>query len=97
MDVSLYFISKQYGDILYGPEAGPLDSPSDTEEEAVIGEDRETDAAKKKGSKGERRFQSVNSGARHVVFIKCSEQVDPVKLVHFMLSDIHTTQTNKSR
>ena len=40
----------------------------------------------------ERRFQAVNSGAKHVVFIKCRDPVDPCLLVHHMLSDMLSTQ-----
>lgn len=45
----------------------------------------------------ERRFQAVNSGAKHVVFIKCREPVEPCQLVHYMLSDMLSTKVHKSR
>ena len=42
-------------------------------------------------------LQVVNSGAKHVVFIRCLEDVDPCQLVHHMLTDIATTGVRKSR
>ena len=39
----------------------------------------------------------VNTGAKHVVFIRCLEEVDPCQLVHHMLSDIATSGVRKSR
>ena len=39
----------------------------------------------------------MDSGAKHVAFIRCSEEVEPTQLVHRMLSDINTTKVKKSR
>lgn len=65
------------------------------------GEGPASSEAKAGASKGtevtERRFRSMNSGAKHVVFIKCSPEINPTELVHSMLSDIHTTKIRKSR
>ncbi len=61
-------------------------------------EKREGQSGEKEGGRErERRFRAVNSGARHVVFIQCSSEVDPTELVHTMLSDIHATKIAKSR
>ena len=67
------------------------------EEEVRGGAEEKKGGAQKAGQEVERRFVSMNSGAKHVIFIKCSEEVDPIRLVHFMLKDIHTTQIRKSR
>lgn len=73
-----------------------MNTPSDSE-----GSDNETTPT---GGPGvgpgpvkERRFVSLDSGAKHVVFIRCSEEIDPTQLVHTMLMDIHTTKVMKSR
>lgn len=51
-----------------------------------------------KGSeRKERRFKSVDSGAKHVVFIVCAPPVEPCRLVHFMLSDVASNGIRKSR
>lgn len=39
----------------------------------------------------------MNSGAKHVVFIRCRDPVDPCRLVHHMLSDMLSTRVHKSR
>ena len=51
----------------------------------------------KDGKVRQRRFQVVNTGAKHVVFIRCLEEVDPCQLVHHMLSDIAASGLKKSR
>lgn len=38
-----------------------------------------------------RRFQSVESGAKNVVFIQCEAPVCPEDLVHYMLTSIKAT------
>ncbi len=79
----------QFGDKLYGPE---FPSPA-ADEQALEEDDVATSLAKEvadlKGRKqGERRFQSVSSGARNVLFISCSPAIEPCHLVHSVLSDV---------
>ena len=86
----------QYADQLYGPElTHNEDSPSDNEDIAAA---LAQEAEKLRGSEqNPRRFQAINSGAKHVVFIKCRPPVDPVELVHYTLSDVLKTKQHKSR
>ena len=35
-----------------------------------------------------RRFQAINTGTKHLIFVKCDSPVEPVQLVHHMLSDV---------
>ena len=44
-----------------------------------------------------RRFQAVNTGTKHLVFIECNPPVEPVALVHSMFSDILTSKKQKAR
>lgn len=97
----MYFL--QYGDKLYGPELTSADgSGSDSDEEkssaADIASAVAEEVAKLKGSEEKpRRFQAVHSGAKHVVFIQCSDPVDPYELVHHMLMDVSVNGVRKSR
>lgn len=98
---TVYVTTYQYADELYGPEDDPLsllDSSegSEAEAEAKAGSDHKAHSNEGPRER-ERRFSSMSSGAKHVVFIRCSSGVDPTQLVHTMLSDIHTTKTVKSR
>lgn len=45
----------------------------------------------------ERRFQSLFSGAKSLIFIKCSDEVDPNRLVHQLLSDAKGSGVQKTR
>ena len=59
----------------------------------------EEEVAKLKRLKTEnkRRFSSMDTGVKHLVFIRCSEEVDPTQLVHAILSDAYETNVKKSR
>lgn len=98
----------QYADKLYGPEfeepACPKESTSDIGEFPEANESLDIEAAIAKevhnlkgGERKERRFKSVDSGAKHIVFIVCAAPVDPYELVHFILSDIAFSKIRKSR
>ncbi|NXM94899.1 THUM1 protein, partial [Sylvia borin] len=78
-------------------------------EETLSGSDREEDeddveAALKKEvgqirastEQKLRRFQSVESGANNVVFIR-TQGIEPENLVHHILKDMHTTKKKKTR
>ncbi|XP_064814259.1 THUMP domain-containing protein 1-like [Oncorhynchus masou masou] len=90
----------EYADQLYGPENFKEPEESSSEEE----EDEDVEAALKKevkqlkasSGKRQRRFQAMDSGANNVIFIK-TRNLDPEKLVHHILSDLHITKKNKSR
>ncbi|KAL1005150.1 hypothetical protein UPYG_G00055200 [Umbra pygmaea] len=89
----------EYADLLYGPENFKEPEESGGEED-----DDDVEAALKKevmqlkasSGKRERRFQAMDSGANNVIFIK-TKNLDPDKLVHHILSDLHVTKKKKSR
>ncbi|XP_022593949.1 THUMP domain-containing protein 1 [Seriola dumerili] len=92
----------EYADKLYGPEKLQDNTGSSSEEEDAEEEDVEV-ALKKEvaqlqasGTKPERRFQALDSGANNVIFIK-TQNLESDKLVHHILSDLHTTKKKKSR
>ena len=94
-------LSFQYADQLYGPESSPSthasDSPAASDDEDIAATLAE-EVRELRGSEHKpRRFQANISGAKHVVFIQCRPPVDPVKLVHHILSDVMKTQQHKSR
>lgn len=93
----------EYADKLYGPEKLFHGNGSSSEEEEAE-EEEDVDVALKKevsqlqasGAKQERRFQALDSGANNVIFIK-TQNLESDKLVHHILSDLHTTKKKKSR
>ncbi|KAG8014612.1 THUMP domain-containing protein 1 [Nibea albiflora] len=92
----------EYADELYGPEKLQDNNGSSSDEEEADEED--VDVALKKevaqlqtsGAKQERRFQALDSGANNVIFIK-TQNLESDKLVHHILSDLHSTKKKKSR
>ncbi|XP_047434505.1 THUMP domain-containing protein 1 [Mugil cephalus] len=92
----------EYAEQLYGPEKLQENAASSSEEEEA--EEEDMDVALKKevaqlrasGSKQERRFQALDSGANNVIFIR-TQNLESDKLVHHILSDLHTTKKKKSR
>nr|XP_020655235.1 THUMP domain-containing protein 1 [Pogona vitticeps] len=104
-----YSLLGEYGELLYGPEQftdQDEDRSSEKEEEEEEEEEEEDDAeaALKKEvdqirtstEQRQRRFQSVESGANNVVFIR-TLGVEPDKLVHHILNDMHVTKKKKTR
>ncbi|XP_075420702.1 THUMP domain-containing protein 1 [Tenrec ecaudatus] len=96
-----YSLLNEYGDDLYGPEKfTDTNQPSSGNEE----EDDDVEAALKKEvddirastEMRRRRFQSVESGANNVVFIR-TLGIEPEKLVHHILQDMHNTKKKKTR
>ncbi|XP_065707231.2 THUMP domain-containing protein 1 [Patagioenas fasciata] len=98
-----YSLLGEYGDLLYGPEQ------FSDHEERLSGSEREEDeddveAALKKEvgqirtstEQKLRRFQSVESGANNVVFIR-TQGIEPENLVHHILKDMHATKKKKTR
>ncbi|XP_066132044.1 THUMP domain-containing protein 1 [Saccopteryx bilineata] len=96
-----YSLLNEYGDALYGPEkfTDEGEPPAGSEEE-----DDDVEAALKK-EVGDikastemrlRRFQSVESGANNVVFIR-TLGIEPERLVHHILQDMHKTKKKKTR
>ncbi|TKS68561.1 THUMP domain-containing protein 1 [Collichthys lucidus] len=92
----------EYADKLYGPEKLQDNNGSSSDEEEADEED--VDVALKKevaqlqtsGAKQERRFQALDSGANNVIFIK-TQNLESDKLVHHILSDLHSSKKKKSR
>lgn len=92
----------EYAEQLYGPEKLQENAGSSSDEEEA--EEEDVDVALKKevaqlqasGIKQERRFQALDSGANNVIFIR-TQNLESDKLVHHILSDLHTTKKKKSR
>ncbi|CAJ1054006.1 THUMP domain-containing protein 1 [Xyrichtys novacula] len=93
----------EYADQIYGPEKFQDNSESSSKEEEEDEEEDVAEALKKEvsqlqasGTKQERRFQACDSGANNVIFIR-TRNLESDKLVHHILSDLHTTKKKKSR
>ncbi|KAI4832969.1 hypothetical protein KUCAC02_015903, partial [Chaenocephalus aceratus] len=72
-------------------------SDGEAEEEDVdVALKKEVAQLKASGAKRERRFMALDSGANNVIFIK-TQNIEADKLVHLVLSDLHTTKKHKSR
>ncbi|XP_023153477.1 THUMP domain-containing protein 1 [Amphiprion ocellaris] len=92
----------EYAEQLYGPEKLQENAGSSSDEEEA--EEEDVDVALKKevaqlqasGTKQERRFQALDSGANNVIFIR-TQNLESDKLVHHILSDLHMTKKKKSR
>ncbi|XP_069590317.1 THUMP domain-containing protein 1-like [Ranitomeya imitator] len=99
-----YSLLNEYGDLLYGAEklCDKGDRLSGSEEEEEDDDDveaalkKEVDQIRTSTEKNLRRFQSVESGANNVVFIR-TLNVEPEKLVHHILKDLNTTKKKKTR
>ncbi|XP_060910784.1 THUMP domain-containing protein 1 [Labrus mixtus] len=92
----------EYADKLYGPEKFEDDNESSSQEEDAEEEDvtealkKEVAQLKSSGAKKKRRFQAFESGANNVIFIR-TLNLESDKLVHHILSDLHSTKKKKSR
>ncbi|XP_069839908.1 THUMP domain-containing protein 1 isoform X1 [Dendropsophus ebraccatus] len=97
-----YSLLNEYGDLLYGAEklCDKEDKLSGSEEEndddAEAALKKEVEQIRTSTEKNLRRFQSVESGANNVVFIR-TLNVEPEKLVHHILKDLYTTKKRKTR
>ncbi|KAI9264590.1 hypothetical protein EDC94DRAFT_517172 [Helicostylum pulchrum] len=89
-------ILQRYGDELY-----PVVEQSDDENNDDEGDDLEASIAKEvaalKKPKGRKRFANITTGTDCVVFIRTTPPVEPVKLVHHMLTDLNKTQLKTTR
>uniref|UniRef100_A0A8D1QRZ2 THUMP domain-containing protein 1 n=1 Tax=Sus scrofa TaxID=9823 RepID=A0A8D1QRZ2_PIG len=97
-----YSLLNEYGDDMYGPEKF---SDKDQQPSGSEGEDDDDVEAALKKEVGDikastemrlRRFQSVESGANNVVFIR-TLGIEPEKLVHHILQDMYKTKKKKTR
>ncbi|KAK5865541.1 hypothetical protein PBY51_019806 [Eleginops maclovinus] len=90
----------EYADQLYGPEKlqenGSSSGEEEEEEDVDVALKKEVAQIKASGAKQERRFMALDSGANNVIFIK-TQNLEADKLVHHILSDLHTTKKKKSR
>ncbi|XP_062289451.1 THUMP domain-containing protein 1 [Scomber scombrus] len=93
-----YNLLSEYADELFGPEKLQDSSEEEEGDEEDVEEALKKEVAQLKtsGVKQERRFQALDSGANNVIFIK-TKNLDSDKLVHHILSDLHTTKKKKSR
>ncbi|XP_026158527.1 THUMP domain-containing protein 1 [Mastacembelus armatus] len=85
----------EYADQLYGPEK-LQDNGSSGEEDVDVALKKEVAQLQASGTMQEKRFQALDSGANNVIFIR-TQNLESDKLVHHILSDLHTTKKKKSR
>ncbi|KAI8375857.1 hypothetical protein BD560DRAFT_392121, partial [Blakeslea trispora] len=85
-------ILSRYGDELYPIEVAQ-EEESDDDLEASIA--KEVAALKK--PKEKKRFANITTGTDCVVFIRVSPPIEPVKLVHHMLTDLTEKQIKTTR
>uniref|UniRef100_A0A3P9KLQ8 THUMP domain-containing protein 1 n=1 Tax=Oryzias latipes TaxID=8090 RepID=A0A3P9KLQ8_ORYLA len=87
----------EYAEKLYGPEKLPNANGGSSEEEDVdVALKKEVAQLQASNTKQERRFQALESGANNVIFIK-TQNMEPDKLIHQILTDLHTSKKKKSR
>ncbi|NP_001088169.1 THUMP domain containing 1 S homeolog isoform X1 [Xenopus laevis] len=96
-----YSLLNEYGDQMYGPEKlsekddGLTESEED-DDDAEAALKKEVDQIRTSTEKNLRRFQSVESGANNVVFIR-TLNVEPEKFVHHIFKDVYTSKKKKTR
>ncbi|XP_069503272.1 THUMP domain-containing protein 1 [Ambystoma mexicanum] len=95
-----YSLLNAYAEELYGPEKfSEPDQPqseNDDEDDMEAALKKEVDQIRSTTERNLRRFQSVESGANNVIFIK-THSIEPEKFVHHILKDLYTTKKKKSR
>ncbi|XP_025062799.1 THUMP domain-containing protein 1 [Alligator sinensis] len=96
-----YSLLGEYGEQLYGPEKfsdqdDKLSGSEEEEDDVEAALKKEIDQIRTSTEQKLRRFQSVESGANNVVFIR-TLGIEPEKLVHHILKDMHTTKKKKTR
>ncbi|KAG9349842.1 hypothetical protein JZ751_026195 [Albula glossodonta] len=84
-----------YGNKKYRGESD-VDNGADDDDDAEAALKKEVKQIRSSTQKRERRFQALDSGANNVVFIR-TQHLDPDKLVHHILQDLHKTKKKKSR
>lgn len=91
-----YNLLNEYADQLYGPEhdGGAVDKE---DEDIASSLAREMEEMRNASGEVIRRFQAVNTGTKHLVFVRCQPPVDPVVLVHHMLSSLVELKEHKAR
>ncbi|XP_044836905.1 3'-5' exonuclease eri-1-like isoform X5 [Mauremys mutica] len=75
---------------------GRLSGSEEEEDDVEAALKKEVDQIRTSTEQKLRRFQSVESGANNVVFIR-TLGVEPENLVHHILKDLHTTKKKKTR
>ncbi|XP_019397770.1 PREDICTED: THUMP domain-containing protein 1 [Crocodylus porosus] len=96
-----YSLLGEYGEQLYGPEKfsdqdDKLSGSEEEEDDVEAALKKEINQIRTSTEQKLRRFQSVESGANNVVFIR-TLGIEPEKLVHHILKDMHTTKKKKTR
>ena len=91
-----YTLLNEYADRLYGPENAREDGEEDEKEELSIEEALSKEICDLKEKVKERRFKSVKTKVKNVLFIKTSS-LDPNELVNSIFEDLEKTRKKKSR
>ena len=85
----------QVADGIYGPEN--LGSDENSNDDDCDIEKKIQQEVKVLKDKKERRFQSLFSGLKNSIFIRCNDEIDPCLLVHRLLCSARDTQVQKTR
>ncbi|XP_061769484.1 THUMP domain-containing protein 1 isoform X2 [Nerophis ophidion] len=91
-----YDLLNEYADKLYGAETFPGAEGSCPDEDVDDALKREVEMLRAHPGYQERRFQTLESGANNVIFIR-THNLESDKLVHYILSDLHATKKKKTR
>ncbi len=92
----MWFCFLKVADSIYGPEDLGKHSSSNEEDDDDIEKQIQKEVENLKDKK-ERRFNSLFSGAKNVIFIRCNDEIDPSLLVHRLLCNARDTQVQKTR
>ncbi|KAG1305710.1 hypothetical protein G6F64_008163 [Rhizopus arrhizus] len=86
-------VLNEYADTLY-PNSKEQEAEDEEEDiEASIAKE----VAEMKGSKEKKRFANITTGTDCLAFIRATDPVEPVELIHYMLTDLNEKQLKKTR
>ncbi|CAG8491999.1 12109_t:CDS:2, partial [Cetraspora pellucida] len=95
-----YDLFDLYADLIYKQD-DLTNVVDDNETSKLVDDDIESSIAKElaqmKRPHTSRRFASIQTGTDCVTFIKTNPPVDPVQLVHYILTDLYNTKQKKTR
>ncbi|XP_072167666.1 THUMP domain-containing protein 1-like [Diadema setosum] len=97
-----YNLLNEYADRLYGPEKATEDAEADQSCEEDSDEDiaeslrKEVSELNQQYGKKDRRFKSIRTGAKNVIFIQ-TKGIDPHEVVYSLLADLEKSKTHKAR
>ncbi|CEI97352.1 hypothetical protein RMCBS344292_11487 [Rhizopus microsporus] len=85
-------VLNEYADKLY-----PKEEKEEKEEDDIEASIAKEVAEIKDSSSDKKRFANITTGTDCLVFIRATDPVEPVNLIHTMLTDMHEKQLKKTR